>query len=291
MNKSQGANQVFDALLEVDSDPVRMIASNGYTPLHIACEGDLIEPGHVVATLLARYKEAAAVAKTNGCLAVHDAAQYSTKEVLEMVVEANMEGVKVVAGTCGTAMHQAAGDKNVANVEYLHSLSPALIAIKSSIGSSPMHFAASLSNFAMLRGVFACDPLAVRVANNEGFLALHHLMSRSNKLTFEPLSDEAKSLRFLLKAYPQGASHASNAGRTPYSRCLPARAYARRLLLMAAPALDPAELHRVNYEARRQVLFLAFSAVEAKGKETMLRRLRKHRDGTINVVRVISSFL
>jgi hypothetical protein len=60
---------------------------------------------------------------------------------------------------------------------------------------------------------------------------------------------------------------------------------------MAAPALDPAELHRVNYEARRQVLFLAFTAVEATGEETMLRRLRKHRDGTINVVRVISSFL
>ena len=291
MNKSQGANQVFDALFKVDSDPVRMIDSDGYTPLHIACQGDLIEPGHVVAKLLAKYKEAAAVALPNGLLAVHLAARLSTKEVLEMVVKANMEGVKVVAGAYGTAMHQAASGKNVANVEYLHSLSPALIAIKSSNGLSPLHFAAQSSNFAMLRAVFACDPLAVRVADNDGLLALNYLMDRSYKLTFEPLSDEAKSLRFLLKAYPQGTSHANNAGDTPYSLCLPARAYARRLLLLAAPALDPAELHRVNYEARRQVLFLAFSAVEAKGKETMLRRLRKQCDGAVNVVRVISSFL
>ena len=70
MNKSQGANQVFDALLEVDSDPVRMITSGGFTPLHIACHGNLIEPGHVVATLLAKHKEAASVANTDGCLAV-----------------------------------------------------------------------------------------------------------------------------------------------------------------------------------------------------------------------------
>jgi len=136
-NNSQGANRVFDALFEVDSDPVQMIDSDGFTPLHIACQGDLIEPAHVVATLLAKHKEAAAVALPNGCLAVHVAAKYSTSEVLEMVVKANMEGVKVVAGIYGTAMHQAACGKNVANIEYLHSLSPALIAIKSSDGSSP----------------------------------------------------------------------------------------------------------------------------------------------------------
>jgi len=116
-------------------------------------------------------------------------------------------------------------------------------------------------------------------------------MDRSNKLTFEPLSDEAKSLRFLLKAYPQGASHANNAGRTPYSFCLPAHAYARRLLLIAAPALDPVKLHRVNYEARRQVLFMAFSAVGEGGNECILMKIKNHRDGTINVVRLISSFL
>ena len=67
--------------------------------------------------------------------------------------------------------------------------------------------------------------------------------------------------------------------------------YARRLLLMAAPSLDPAELRQVNYEARRQVLFLAFAAVQEGGGQTLVRRLRLHPDATINVVRHISSFL
>jgi len=39
------------------------------------------------------------------------------------------------------------------------------------------------------------------------------------------------------------------------------------------------------------VLFLAFSAIEATGEETMLRRLHLHQDGTIAVIRAIASFL
>ena len=57
------------------------------------------------------------------------------------------------------------------------------------------------------------------------------------------------------------------------------QSYARRLLLIAAPTLDPAELARVTLcRSRRMALFLAFTAVVKsqsgrKTKAPLLRRL------------------
>jgi len=73
-NKTKGANQVFDALLEVDADPVRMRDGSGRAPLYLACEGHLVEPEHVVASLLVAYPKGAALADFDGTFAIHVAA-------------------------------------------------------------------------------------------------------------------------------------------------------------------------------------------------------------------------
>jgi len=311
-NKTKGAIEVFDALLQADAEPARMKGGrDGDFPLHLACYG---ESEHVVASLLAAYPEGAAVASNDGYLAIYLAARYSSAAVLEMVFRANEAALRLTIDggreNGGSIMHAAAGGVNSANVEFLHSVDPSLVTARNKNGNTPFLFAAScLSSFDVLRAVYACDPSAVGVVDDEGCLAFHHLLHlkphfmlrRADGVlisAFEPLSDEAAQLRFLLKVYPQGASHVNNKGETPYSLCGHQRvsAYARRLVLMAAPSLDPAELHRVNYEARRQVLFLVFAAVSSHSTPTpshrsnLLRRIHKLRGGP-GLVRKIATFL
>ncbi len=50
--------------------------------------------------------------------------------------------------------------------------------------------------------------------------------------------------------------------------------YYLRLLLRAAPTLDPAELHRLNYAGRRMAMFLAFKAISGTLQVPLLVRLR-----------------
>ena len=50
--------------------------------------------------------------------------------------------------------------------------------------------------------------------------------------------------------------------------------YYLRLLLCAAPNLNPAELHRLNYAERRMAMFMAFRAVTTGVTPLLLARLR-----------------
>ena len=82
-------------------------------------------------------------------------------------------------------------------------------------------------------------------------------------------SPAADAFRLLLRLYPEAAGIES--GReaddleTPYQVALQYNlpTYYRRLLLRAAPHLDPAELHRLNWEERRLAMYVA-SAVAAR---------------------------
>ena len=105
------------------------------------------------------------------------------------------------------------------------------------------------------------------------------------------LSPWADAFRLLLRLYPEAAG--TEGGRdytltTPYGLavmgCLPA--YYRRLLLRAAPHLDPAELRRLHWEERRLAMFLAFTALA--GKPPLLARLRYE---NVDLVKHVVSFL
>jgi hypothetical protein len=64
--------------------------------------------------------------------------------------------------------------------------------------------------------------------------------------------------------------------KTPYQIAIDKKlpVYYHRLLLRAAPTHNPAELHRLNYEARRMALFLAFKATTGSMNAPLLVRLR-----------------
>jgi hypothetical protein len=86
--------------------------------------------------------------------------------------------------------------------------------------------------------------------------------------------------RWLLRLYPEAAGIEGGVGaahkKTPYQLAVDDElpGYYIRLLLRAAPTLNPAELHRLNYAERRMAMFLAFKAMSGTLQAPLLARLR-----------------
>jgi len=86
-----------------------------------------------------------------------------------------------------------------------------------------------------------------------GWLPLHNFVtSYADTLKKQPLSEAADAFRLLLRLYPEAASIEGGVGdwkTTPYQLAVEHNvpAYYRRLLLQAAPDLDPAELRRAAH--------------------------------------------
>jgi hypothetical protein len=106
-----------------------------------------------------------------------------------------------------------------------------------------------------------------------------------------PLSAAADAFRLLLRLYPEAAGTEGGLGahnKTPYQlaveKGLPV--YYLRLLLRAAPDLDPAELRRLNWAERRMAMFVAFAAV-AKSPSLLARLRAANKD----LVKHVVSFL
>jgi hypothetical protein len=119
---------------------------------------------------------------------------------------------------------------------------------------------------------------------HNGHLPLHRFIyyqSYSLKTVSQATtSEEADMFRWLLRLYPEAAGIEGGVGtdkKTPYQQAVDKKLpdYYLRLLLRAAPTLDPAELHRLNYAERRMAMFLAFKAATARlQKPFLLARLR-----------------
>ena len=107
----------------------------------------------------------------------------------------------------------------------------------------------------------------------------------------DPMCVAANVLRMLLRHHPAAAGTEDRAGMTPYDLAAMGRSnspWLLRLLLRACPALDPDELHRLNYAERRMALFLSERAITATTKPTIFARLRfENKD----IVKKIVSFL
>jgi hypothetical protein len=99
---------------------------------------------------------------------------------------------------------------------------------------------------------------------------------------------------WLLRLHPEAAGIEGGVGagykKTPYQlavdKNLP-KSF-RRLLLRAAPALNPGELRRLNYEDRRMAMFLAFKSISGTLKAPLLVRLRAENK---DLVQRVVSFL
>ena len=111
-----------------------------------------------------------------------------------------------------------------------------------------------------------------------GWLSLHFLINyQADLLRDSLLTKEADCFRMFLRWYPEAAGIEGVDHRlTPYQLAVDGNLppYYLRLLLRAAPDLNPAELHRLNYEERRMAMFLAFKAQTKNIEPLLLARLR-----------------
>ena len=110
----------------------------------------------------------------------------------------------------------------------------------------------------------------------------------------QPLSALADAFRLLLRLYPEAAGIEGGIGArkmTPYRLAvmMDLPAYYRRLLLRAAPDLDPEELRRLNWAERRGAMFMAYAAVVKQAKTPLL--LARLRAENKDLVKHVVSFL
>jgi hypothetical protein len=111
-------------------------------------------------------------------------------------------------------------------------------------------------------------------------LQTHSTLTFATTLKTEPLSALADAFRLLLCLYPEAAGTEGGAeedAKTPYQLAVDKKLppYYHRLLLCAAPHLDPAELRRLNWAERRTAMFVAFAAVPKQATAPpLLARLR-----------------
>ena len=245
---------------------VALIAnSNGSLPLHCLCSGDSADTTFLQ-QLIAAYPEGLQRGKNDGGLPAHLAAKFGTLEMLTVVLDAYPEAVSSNA-RLGTPMHQAAYRSDAAGPEiirYLYDRHPA--AIKTPCrerGWYPLHFAAESGSYAVLKLVHTHYPEAISIATTDGYqnLPLHVLVTERQFIS--PLSDETDMLRYLLRHYPAAVTIPAgpdDGNRNAYELYMRPD-FVLRLLLRAAPELDPGELHRLNYSERRMALFLAHCAI------------------------------
>jgi ankyrin repeat protein len=290
---------MIEMLLKVNPEAAKHRDSTGYNVLHLVCLGSFPSKLCIDITklVLALHKDAVREQNEYGCLPVHHAAQYSDLEVMEFLLGLYREAASVVNSDGENLLHLAVSSRSktnsaVLNVKYLCSRYPAMMQQRDNEGKMPVHSAVHYG-FKTTLALYEAGgieqfkmPIAHPAGTHlfNGYLPLHHFLRspyHNDEFTLPATSAVADLFRWLLRLYPEAAGIEGGVGagkkRTPYQLAVNKKLpnYYLRLLLRAAPTLNPAELHRLNYAERRMAMFLAFKAVTARlQKPFLLARLR-----------------
>ena len=302
-------------LLKANPEAAKYRQSNDENLLHLTVGQNLVPSQvriDVMKQILAIHKDAVRELDSDGWFPVHTAARYGNIEVMEFLVGLYPESSSMVTrNKAQNLLHMAVRDieNNTtvmkAKVRYLCSQYPAMTLQKDSDGDTPLHHAAYQGYIPTVK--LLCEsggqeqvktpvvhPTDAQCVWN-GYLPLHYLISfNPESLRRSLLSDAAVLFSTLLRMYPEAVGMIGGIGvayrKTPYQLAvdndLPS--YYLRLLLRAAPNLNPAELHRLNYEERRMALFLAFAARARATEPPFLARLRFAK---MDLVKHVVSFL
>ena len=265
----------------------------------------------------------------NNELPIHWLAAHGSVEALEYLLDACPEVPVMAVMSSGSGGHMSGnllhcvvwgGSKDsVAKARLLCARYPAMMLQRNAEGHTPLYAAifhtvpdvvlalceAGGREVAIIPCVHPTEP----EDTCNGWLLLHMMCKRVHafRLRESFVSPGADAFRLLLRLYPEAAGIEAGGGaerKTPYQlavdqaqedpywaqydpRDLPA--YYFRVLLRAAPHLDPEELHRLNWAERRTAMYVAYAARFPKGtKPALLARLRLE---TADVVRHVVSFL
>ena len=292
-------------LLEVNPAAAQHKGEDGHNLAHQAClyfdsmtADDCIK---VLKLVLARHKDALKEADVEGELPAHVAAGSGPVEVLDFVLGEYPEAAAVANNESQNLLHIAASHGPKVHLEVkvrlLCARHPNMMLQRNSDGDTPLLWACFRGRGALMQllceagGQEAASAAVVHPTDAQyafnGMLPLHYLIE-FNALTLmtAPLSEAADAFRLLLRLYPEAAGTEGGVlKKTPYQLVvdegLPT--YYRRLLLRAAPHLNPAELRRLAWAERRMAMFVAFAAV-AKTPSLLARLRAENKDLVKHVV-------
>ena len=180
-----------------------------------------------------------------------------------------------------------ATSKSVAITQLICQQYPASLQVPIVGGFLALHDAVANGMHAQAKMIWAAYPEAIVVADANGDLPIH-LLCYNFKADESSYTD---MLRFLVRHHAAGVSIPNNGGDTAYSvlcESLPDKVYAHRILLRVNPDLDMASYRLMNYEARRQAMFLLFSAVSRNVELNIFRRLLSL---NVELVKAVLSYL
>ena len=240
----------------------------------------------ILKRILARHEDALKEAENNyGNLPVHYAAMNCPVYVLKFMLKKYPEAATLVPRNSNMlhfAVH-GCGEDQAAKARLLCTQYPAMMLQRDHQGRTPLLLSCTegagddrdatilllceaggreAASTAILHPKISCDYY-------DGQLPLHWLIElNAGALRTKPLGEVADAFRLLLRLYPEAAGTEGGKERektTPYhlsiEKGLPR--YYRRLLLRAAPHLNPAELRKLNWAARRLAMYVV-TAVAAK---------------------------
>jgi ankyrin repeat protein len=265
------------------------------TPMHLLCKNSTIcetntkELVMLMSKLLKPHPEYASYASISGKLPAHFAAEFSTIEVLELLLNAYPSATAVVAkGKSGTLMHCAIKGDRFDNFDYLYERYPKAITTPDDEGYLPLHYAAMNGSFDLFQEIYNVYPDAVFVkSKDEQKLPLHLLMEDvANGIA--PDSDDDDIFRLLLNAYPESCVIPDAKGNVPAH--LTTNLYIKRLIFRSYPAADiHQELPLMNWNERRGGMYCAFIAKYVnERKKGILSRLRKQ---SLELTKKVISYL
>jgi hypothetical protein len=229
-------------------------------------------------------------------LPIHWAADRSCVDVVKFLHKAWPESMSMLDGEKNSLLHGAIIDEIsdiadvIAKVKYLCDQCPALIHLKDKEGDTALLYTCTsdIFNFECMRTLCNIDATVVRDKctpsdvneHGSGWLPLHAFVQHQSQKISE-LSNEGNGFRLLLRLYPAAAGIGDDKSESPYDIAVSKNlsAYFLRLLLSADPTIDPERRHDMNFAARRQGMFLAFSALSSNIEPTIWVKLRlKGRD-------------
>ena len=291
---------LMKALLKVNPEAATHQDSYDENVVHKTCSSSLPSKLCIDVTklVLALHKDAVRESNADGVLPVHMAAEFCDAEVVEFLLGLFPEAATEITSEEENLLHFAVSEDEsswaVSKVRYLCSRYPAMIQQRKTNGNIPVHVAAVSSRHEVMLALYEAGgaeqfkmPIAhptEAIYSENGYLPLHlfiqYQFSDLKIVAHAAISEAADTFRWLLRLYPEAAGIEGGVGAanktTPYQLAVDTKRqnYFLRLLLRAAPTLNPAELHRLNYEERRMAMFLAFRAVTPSIKAPLVARLR-----------------
>jgi ankyrin repeat protein len=279
--------ELLSSLVTACPESARKQNDIGFLPLHAACysKGSL----GTVRLLLSVFPEGARMTSMSGLLPANIAAECSSAEVLDELLKYNPDAINASTeeDSNNTPLIKAVIASNEPCVRYICDKHPSTVRHTNVHGRNAFHVAAEGENVQLLRCLHASLPDCAAIPDRNDKLALHVFLDVHQDPILEA-HREAECLRFILRCNQRAVRMPDKQGNTPLMLCHPDNVYPRRLLLMADPTQNPAELKKLNYAARRMAIFLTFSAINADGIPNIFCVARAKDP---NILKLILSFL